>query len=76
MRDFSYENADREEHVEVRNKAAVKIAKKYGLKVIDLHTPTFNSKELLTDDGVHYTSDGYKIIASEILKSVSEFVEL
>ena len=47
-------------------------AEKYHLPVIDLYTVTENNKELLTGDGVHFTVEGYKIIAKEIICAIDK----
>ena len=59
------------ERVKARNSAVLKIADKYQLPVIDLYTVTEKNKELLSKDGVHFTPEGYEIIAKEIISVIS-----
>ena len=63
-------NEERLERVKIRNQAVLKIADKYNLPVIDLYAATEKNKELLLDDGVHFTPEGYEMIAKEILSAV------
>lgn len=55
-----------------RNAAAVRVAEKYGLNVIDLYTVSVENKDLRTDDGVHFTEAGYKKFAEYIFERVSK----
>lgn len=59
-----------EKHVIKRNKAAEEIAAKYKLPVIDLYTPSKEIAHLLKEDGVHFTIEGYKILAKKIVESI------
>lgn len=52
-----------------RNNAAVRVAEKYSLKVIDIHTLSVENKHLLSD-GVHFVNDGYKIFAEKIVSEL------
>ncbi len=63
---------ERGERVIARNKAALKIAEKYDLPVIDLHSVSVANKRLLSEDGVHFIHDGYVALANEILKRLAE----
>jgi hypothetical protein len=58
--------------VRKRNAAASRVAEKYGLKVIDLYTVSLENKDLRTDDGVHFTDEGYKVFAKYIFECVSK----
>ena len=60
------------ERVKVRNRAAREIAEKYGLPVVDLFALTEENKSLLSEDGVHFTSEGYERIAKEILTTLKK----
>lgn len=53
-----------------RNAAATEIAEKYGLPVIDLYTAAKEIEHLLKEDGVHFTIEGYKILADKILEGI------
>lgn len=68
-------NKERDNRVVNRNKAAKELACKYGLSVIDLYTLTLKSAELLSDDGVHFKEEGYKLIAEKIIRSILEFFQ-
>lgn len=63
-------NEERLERVKIRNQAVLKTADKYNLPVIDLYAATEKNKELLLDDGVHFTPEGYEMIAKEILFAI------
>ena len=54
-----------------RNEVALEIAKKYDLPVIDLYTVSINNKDLLTEDGVHFTKAGYEKLAEKILETLN-----
>jgi hypothetical protein len=69
----SVANPEREQRVKRRNEAAVKIAEKYGLPVIDLYSVSVKFSELRSDDGVHFSVSGYEKLAEQIvldLKSI------
>lgn len=61
---------DRLERVKLRNQAVLKIAEKYHLPVIDLYAVTEKNKELLSEDGIHFTEEGYEMIAKEIISVI------
>ncbi len=61
---------EREKRVTVRNKIASEIAEKYSLPVIDLYAESLQNKHLLHNDGVHYTEEGYNMLADKILKAL------
>ena len=61
---------NRLERTRKRNSVALKIAEKYNVGVIDLFSATEENKELLADDGVHFTKEGYEAIAKEILSVI------
>ena len=65
-------NEEREHRVIRRNTVANEIANKYGLPVIDLYTSALESDKLLLSDGVHFTDEGYKLLAEKIVHSISE----
>lgn len=66
----SVANAEREKCVIKRNATARKIADKYGLPVIDLYSASVEHSDLRRDDGVHYTSAGYALLADKILEDL------
>lgn len=61
----------RDERVKVRNEVVKKLAEKYSLEVIDLYSPVLEHPELISGDGVHLISDGYKILAKTIVEKLS-----
>lgn len=67
-------NTERNSRIEMRNKVAGDIAEKYGLPVIDLFNPSLNSKELLSEDGVHFTTEGDKMLGDVIIKTLQKEV--
>ncbi len=58
--------AQGDERVQKRNEAAQKIAKRYELPVLDLYTVSYENRHLLLPDGVHYTPEGYELLANTI----------
>ena len=66
-----YSNEKRVNRVVARNEVALEIAKKYDLPVIDLYTVSINNKDLLTEDGVHFTKAGYEKLGEKILETLN-----
>lgn len=66
-----YSNEKRVNRVVARNEVALEIAKEYELPVIDLYTVSINNKDLLSEDGVHFTKEGYEKLTEEIIKTIS-----
>lgn len=54
-----------------RNTAAVQTAEKFNLPVIDLYTLSEQYEHLLKGDGVHFTPEGYDVIAKTILREIT-----
>ena len=65
------ENEERHQRVQVRNQVVQAIAKKYGLPVIDLYTPSKEIPHLLRD-GVHFQPAGNDVLATALLTAVKE----
>ena len=63
---------NRARRCEERNREALAVAEKYGLGVIDLHKVSLENKHLLATDGVHFTTDGYTLLAKEIVSVLRE----
>ena len=63
-------NPERSARVPVRNQVAESLAKKYGLPVIDLYTVSAENQALHSPDGVHFTEEGYTLMAKRILESI------
>ena len=55
------------ERVLRRNEAVCKIAERLSLPVLDLYTPSYEHRALLSEDEVHFTPAGYEVLAREIL---------
>ncbi len=60
----------RDARVVKRNEAVKKIAEKYTLSMIDLYTVSKNAPHLLSADGVHFTQEGYELLAEEIIRNL------
>lgn len=60
--------------VKVRNEKVLALAEKYQLPVIDLFKVAEENKDKLSQDGVHFTKEGYEKLAKEILKRIDEIV--
>ncbi len=68
----SVKDIERNNRVIERNEAVLKIAEKYNLKTIDLYTASFVNSYMLSDDGVHFVQEGYKLLAQTILNGLKE----
>jgi|GEM_PF-948584 len=68
-------NEERDARVRQRNCVVCELAKKHGISVIDLYTPTKEHGELLSGDGVHFSKEGYQLLADILVKSVKEITE-
>ena len=62
----------REIRVCKRNEEVMKIAREYSLEIIDLHSVSAAAPELLANDGVHFTKEGYQALARKILEAISK----
>ena len=61
---------DHNERAGARNEMAKALAEKYSLPVIDLHTVAVNNPQYHTGDGVHFTAEGYELLAKCILEKI------
>ncbi len=61
------------ERVMKRNEIVKEIAVAKNLNVIDLYSVSEANQHLLTD-GVHFVEDGYKVLASEVVKRIKEYI--
>ena len=68
-------NEERDARVQARNRVVFELAKKYGLSVIDLYTVTKEHSELLSPDGVHFSKEGYQLLASILVERVNEIIK-
>lgn len=66
-------DSERDGRVVLRNKAVCELASRYGIPVIDLYTVSKQCAELLSPDGVHFTEQGYRVLAQEILDKIAPF---
>lgn len=66
----SVANSLEEERVGRRNRAAISIAQKLALPVIDLYCESVRHAALRCADGVHFTKEGYEKFADFILSSI------
>lgn len=61
--------APRNETVKDRNKVALKIAEEFSLDVNNIYSAVIDRPELWASDGVHFTEEGYKVIAETCIKN-------
>ena len=66
----SVQNTDDELRVQKRNEMVTSLAKQRGLPIIDLYSVSVCYKNLRTQDGVHYTKEGYEMFADAILNAL------
>lgn len=62
-------DSERDKRVVARNEVVAEIAAKYSLPAVDLYSLTAND-ELISQDGVHLTPDGYKLLAKTAVDAV------
>ena len=55
-----------------RNEAVKRISKKYDIHLIDCYTLVDKNTDIKSDDGYHYTDEGYKIIADKIAENIAK----
>ncbi len=65
---------ERHERVKVRNGFVKTIAVKYGLDIIDLYEISSENMDLLGDDGVHFTADGYQKISEYLVDEIRKIL--
>lgn len=65
---------DREERyqtaVNERNEAVKNLAAKYGLPFVDLYSVSYNNRDMLAEDRIHMSGDGYKELAKAVLEQI------
>jgi lysophospholipase L1-like esterase len=54
----------------LRNAAAVRIAEKHGIEIIDFYTLSKENAHTISSDNVHFTDEGYELLAKEIFKRI------
>lgn len=62
--------------VQKRNQAALALAEKYGLFVIDLYKVSQENTDLRSTDGVHFFTAGYEKFADVIIAALKEKITL
>lgn len=67
-------NPETDLRVKKRNEEVLKIADKYSLPVIDFYTPSKSDPSLLSGDGVHFTAEGYEVLAKTAINSLKEII--
>ena len=65
---------ERDARVVVRNRVVLELAKKYHLPTIDLYTTIKDHDDMFTD-GIHLTSEGYDLLATELVKNICEIID-
>lgn len=65
---------ERNQRVEVRNQSVREIAQKYELPIIDLYQASVEHVSLRSEDGVHFTTQGYEKMAQVLLDSIYQIV--
>lgn len=58
-----------------RNCAVKAIAKKHCLPTIDFYTPSAENPDLISGDGVHFTEEGYHVLAKTALRELQTVIE-
>ena len=59
-----------------RNVQAERIAKEFGLNIIDLYDITYQNKELISNDNIHLTDEGYLALADTIRTALEKETEI
>lgn len=60
----------RNENVDARNVVVKRLAEKYGLDVDDLYSVVMGKSEIRTEDGFHYTDEGYVLLG----RAMADFI--
>lgn len=68
--------ADKETDLRVRkrNEAVKTIAENFGLETVDFYSPAAKNPSLLSGDGVHFTGDGYEVLAKAALDALKKII--
>lgn len=53
-----------------RNEAVIRIAEKHGIDIINLYSVSKENGATLCSDDVHFTDQGYELLAKEILSKI------
>lgn len=60
--------------LEKYNQASILVAKEFNIPVNNLYEFSENIKNLLTDDGVHFTEEGYKLLGEKVSSFIKKFL--
>lgn len=69
-------DAEMDLRVQKRNNAALKTAEKYKTGIIDMYNASPELKSYLSEDGVHFTDEGYRILADTVASGIKLFFEM
>lgn len=69
---FSYWKSDKFNHdlITSRNKIVMEVCVKKGIAVNDLYPLTRSRPGLISDDKIHYTAEGYKVLGEQALEYI------
>jgi lysophospholipase L1-like esterase len=70
--DVPEEYGERNGIVKERNRAVRRLAEKYKLGLDDLYAAADDGGAAKANDGVHFTDDGYRILARQVLRVLNE----
>ena len=74
-KDNTQKLAERNDRVIARNRAAVRVAEKYGILVNDLYAPLDGTNKYHCQDGIHLIEEGYALLAEKIKERVYEVLK-
>ncbi|MBR0537978.1 MAG: GNAT family N-acetyltransferase [Clostridia bacterium] len=63
---------DTDARVQSRNRAVIKAAKTFGLQTVDLYRADPDLPSYLCSDGVHFTDEGYRILAKTVAAALEQ----
>ncbi len=66
----TFTKTDHDAAVILRNAAAVRIAEKYGIEVIDFYAVSKENENMICPDNVHFTDEGYTVLAKTIFEKL------
>jgi lysophospholipase L1-like esterase len=69
---FAHWKSDEFNHdlITSRNRIMVKVCRENNIDVNDLYPVTHSRPELFSDDKIHYTKEGYKILGEQVVKNI------
>lgn len=66
----TFTKTDVNEQTVLRNAAVLRIAKKLGVETVDLYEVSKSNQNTISSDNVHFTPEGYEILAKTILEKM------